>query len=343
MQSGWLCPAYDVEMCRQTFVIGDVHGCYLELQDLLDAAGLASGDAIVGLGDIVDRGPQTPEVLRFFREQPLARTLLGNHERKHVRAARGEVSLSLSQRITREQLGETMYPGAVSFMGTLPLFVELPEATLVHGFFEPGIPLHAQRPAVVCGTLGGDYHLKRTYMRPWYELYEGDKPLLVGHHNYLGNGQPLVYRERVFGLDTACVLGGRLTGILLPAFRLVSVASRENYWRRTRAEYETARVRQEKSGASAETGWVGSDDGDLLLLIDHAHRENSRIQAQLASQFDVTRREWAKAYAGLVGDSPVARLMHLARRGQLHVDQGRRVLGSPGRARVLVDQLGLRK
>jgi len=50
-----------------TLVIGDIHGCYQELQQLLDKAALTSADTIVALGDIVDRGPETPEVLRLFQ------------------------------------------------------------------------------------------------------------------------------------------------------------------------------------------------------------------------------------------------------------------------------------
>ncbi|TVS11508.1 MAG: hypothetical protein EA424_23705 [Planctomycetaceae bacterium] len=41
----------------QHLIIGDIHGCFDELQDLLQAAGLASDDQIIALGDIVDRGP----------------------------------------------------------------------------------------------------------------------------------------------------------------------------------------------------------------------------------------------------------------------------------------------
>ncbi len=44
-------------------VIGDVHGCYEELLDLVDRAGLAEGDEIIGIGDFVDRGPDSPKVL----------------------------------------------------------------------------------------------------------------------------------------------------------------------------------------------------------------------------------------------------------------------------------------
>lgn len=72
----------------QTLVIGDIHGCYDEFQALLDKAGLTEGDAIISVGDCVDRGPDTPAVLRFFQEKPNALLIMGNHERKHVRADR---------------------------------------------------------------------------------------------------------------------------------------------------------------------------------------------------------------------------------------------------------------
>jgi serine/threonine protein phosphatase 1 len=81
----------------KTFVIGDIHGCFTELQELLDKAGIADDDRIIALGDIVDRGPYTPQVLEFFCNSTSRLSLMGNHERKHVRGARHEVRLALSQ------------------------------------------------------------------------------------------------------------------------------------------------------------------------------------------------------------------------------------------------------
>ena len=39
----------------RTFVIGDIHGCYAELQELLGKAGLSSSDEIIALGDVVEK------------------------------------------------------------------------------------------------------------------------------------------------------------------------------------------------------------------------------------------------------------------------------------------------
>ena len=127
----------------QTLLIGDIHGCYVELLALLEKAGLSDGDSIIAVGDIVDRGPETPQVLDFFQQTPNARTVMGNHERKHLRGARHEVKLSMSQLISRQQFGDA-YPDAVAWMGTLPLYIELAEAVIVHGYLEPGIPLAEQ-------------------------------------------------------------------------------------------------------------------------------------------------------------------------------------------------------
>lgn len=47
----------------RTLVIGDIHGCYVELQELLEKADLTREDKIIALCDTVDRGPKSPEVL----------------------------------------------------------------------------------------------------------------------------------------------------------------------------------------------------------------------------------------------------------------------------------------
>jgi hypothetical protein len=119
----------------QTLVIGDIHGCYDEFRSLLDKAGLTEGDFIVSVGDCVDRGPDTPAVLRFFQEKPNTLLIMGNHERKHVRADRHEVKLARSQKISSIQFGET-YPDALAFMSELPLYLDLPGAWVVHGYWD---------------------------------------------------------------------------------------------------------------------------------------------------------------------------------------------------------------
>jgi hypothetical protein len=74
-----------------------------KLQALLDKAGIGDDEPIIALGDVVDRGPASPQTLLFLQQRPLTQVLMGNHERKHVRHARGELKLANSQRITIAQ------------------------------------------------------------------------------------------------------------------------------------------------------------------------------------------------------------------------------------------------
>ncbi|NDJ63261.1 MAG: hypothetical protein GYB67_19225 [Chloroflexi bacterium] len=221
---------------HKTLVVGDIHGCYAEFQDLLDRAALGAGDRIVAVGDIVDRGPESPRVLEFFRERPNAATIMGNHERKHVRAFRGAIPPAPSQVIARAQIGDIDYPGAVEWMAGLPRALDLPDALIVHGFWEPGVALEDQRDVVLIGTMTGETYIEDNYPRPWWANYDGDKPLIVGHHNYTKTDAPLIYADRVYGIDTGCVYGGALTGLILPDFRIVSVPSRGDHWAALKAQ-----------------------------------------------------------------------------------------------------------
>jgi serine/threonine protein phosphatase 1 len=223
----------------QTLIVGDIHGCWDEFRALLDLAALGTDDQIVSVGDLVDRGPQSPRVLRFFRDTPNARAVMGNHERKHVRGARGETELARSQIIAAIQFGDT-YADALAYMESLPTYLQLDDVDVVHGFYEPGVALERQRATVIVGTTSGENYLLETYERPWYTLYHRAKPLVVGHRNYLGLARPLLYppeSPRVYALDTSCVYGGALTGLLLPDFRILSVPSRANYWLELQREF----------------------------------------------------------------------------------------------------------
>lgn len=314
----------------QTLVIGDIHGCYDELQALLDKAGLTEGDAIVSVGDCVDRGPETPAVLDFFQKTPNAFLIMGNHERKHVRAGRHEVKLAQSQKISKIQFGET-YPDALAFMNTLPLYLDLPDALVVHGYFEPRLPLSQQRSTVLCGTMGGDKHLRTVYDRPWYELYDGEKPLLVGHHNYSDTDQPFVYRDRVFGLDTDCVTGKALTGLLLPSFRFVSVPSRANHWAQVRQRY-SVETRNSPKQTVAVVAWNDDDEKTLLHLIGKVEEKAKLIMLELRSEpgfDDLSVRKQAKRFSTKTGNGVYAALLHLARLRQLNNATARKVMKSP--------------
>lgn len=221
---------------QTTLIIGDIHGCYAELLDLLDRAGIGDDDLVVSVGDLVDRGPDPGPVVELFRTRRHAVALCGNHERKHVRGL-----LTYSQQVTRLQLGGR-YEDDVRWMATLPYHWETEAVRVVHWGLYPGVPLEEVPEDVRAGTTSGEARLKERYgERPWYELYEDDKPVVFGHA--VVGAEPLVLRDRVFGLDTGVCHGMRLTGLLLPQFRLVSVPARADHWARVRREWQAPVLR----------------------------------------------------------------------------------------------------
>ncbi len=216
-------------------IVGDIHGCWEEFQELLERVGPTREDRILAVGDLIDRGPGAVAVFEFFRTTPNAAAVQGNHERKHVAAHEGRVRPALSQVIARRLLGDR-YPAFLEFARGLPLWAKPAGALVVHGFFEPGVPLERQRDTILVGTMSGENYLTRKYAQPWYELYEGP-PIVVGHRHYRGDGTPLIWQDRVYGIDTNCYGGKALTGLILPDFRLVSVPARANHWAELQARH----------------------------------------------------------------------------------------------------------
>lgn len=219
-----------------TLIIGDIHGCHVELLELLDRAAIGADDLVVSVGDLVDRGPEPSAVVDFFRDRAGSVVLCGNHERKHVRGV-----LSYSQQVTKLQLGER-YADHVAWMAGLPYHWERDDVRVVHWGLFPGVPLNDVPEDVRAGTTSGDARLKARFgERPWYEFYDDDKPVAFGH-SVIGP-EPLIVRDRIFGLDTGACHGMRLTGLLLPAMRIVSVPARADHWSEVREQWQAPVLR----------------------------------------------------------------------------------------------------
>jgi serine/threonine protein phosphatase 1 len=219
-----------------TIIIGDIHGCHAELLDLLDVAGIGDEDLVVSVGDIVDRGPEPREVIEFFRNRKNSLVLMGNHERKHVRGV-----LSYSQQVAKLQIGEH-YDDHVRWLATLPYHWETDAIRVVHWGLLPGVPLNEVPEDILAGTTSGDNRLRERFgEKPWYDFYDDDKPVVFGHS--VVGPEPLVIRDRIFGIDTGACHGMRLTGLLLPQMRLVSVPARMDHWARVRQEWQAPVLR----------------------------------------------------------------------------------------------------
>lgn len=210
----------------QTIVIGDIHGCYLELVDLLTRIGVSQEDRIVSVGDLITKGPGNREVLQFFRQRKNCEAVMGNHEYMLLQHHRGEtVELKPEHFQTIAELGKD-FEDHMKWVSRLPLYIDLGDHLVVHAGIRPARPLEQQtlEDLTQLRTLDGPEPGNRTGT-PWFEEYRGDKIVIFGHWVF---DAPLL-KENAIGIDTGCVYGGRLTAMILPAGHLVSVPARKVY------------------------------------------------------------------------------------------------------------------
>jgi hypothetical protein len=233
----------------RTIVIGDVHGCLAELEELLAATAPGPSDRLVFLGDLLDRGPDPVGVLRRVRQLG-ADCVLGNHEEKHLRYAAHEARRRSDPRYRspmrpfdpkRAAEHARLTHEDLLWIASLPHWLSLGGGWIaVHGGLVPGVPLAAQpsdwalrlryvdangRPVPRKAGEGGAPGVRR-----WAEAWGGPCSVVYGHFPH-ALGEPRRDEPRpgvvCLGIDTGCVYGGALTALVLPGADLVQVRSRQ--------------------------------------------------------------------------------------------------------------------
>ena len=235
-------------------VIGDVHGCRIELEQLLAELGYEfvrdeqdrpvdaahpQGRRAFFVGDLVDRGPDSPGVLRLVMGMTAAGHALcvpGNHENKLVKALRGRnVTISHGLETTLAQLAtepEDFRKQVEAFCWDLVSHYVLDDGNLVvahagHKEKLQGRSSGRVRDFALYGETTGEtdeFGLPVRY--PWASEYRGRATVLYGH---TPTPQP-EWINNTMCLDTGCVFGGRLTALRYPERELVSVPAARTYY-----------------------------------------------------------------------------------------------------------------
>lgn len=234
-------------------IIGDIHGCFDELVELLQKLGYkistqSNGDITVEppegrkavfVGDYVDRGPKVPEVLRLImrmHETGAALCVPGNHDVKLVRALRGRnVKRTHGLAESLAQLAET----STEFKTHITEFLD---GLVSHYVLDDGklVVAHAGMKAELQGRASGRVREFAMYgettgetdefglpiRRNWAEEYRGTATVVYGHTPVT---EPQ-WVNRTINIDTGCVFGGELTALRYPEKELVSVPAHRTYY-----------------------------------------------------------------------------------------------------------------
>jgi protein phosphatase len=226
-------------------VIGDVHGCLAELRELLGELGYApdgtppAGRRAVFVGDYVDRGPDSPGVLRLVMDMARAGhaiCLPGNHDVKLVRKLNGRnvrVTHGLAETLAQlDDQTDEFREEARAFLDGLVSHAVLDEGKLVvaHAGMKESLQGRASgraREFALYGETTGETDEFGLPVRlQWAADYRGSATVVYGH-------TPVAEAEwlnNTINIDTGCVFGGSLTALRWPERELVSVRARRTYY-----------------------------------------------------------------------------------------------------------------
>lgn len=224
---------------RRLYCIGDIHGRLDLLEELhamiqKDCAGFDGRRIVVYLGDYIDRGAQSKQVLDLLIEQPLEGFervhLLGNHENALLDFLRnpqgigaawlsfggqvtclsygvgiGKLMLNMDLDLLREELAEKLPQSHLDFINSMPLYHTEGDYCFVHAGIRPGVPIADQQ-------LGDLLWIREEFTRS-----PGNHGFVIVHGHTISE-EVEVLPNRI-GIDTGAYQSGLLTALVLEGSR----------------------------------------------------------------------------------------------------------------------------
>jgi len=227
----------DADAYEDIYVVGDVHGCIRELEELLNTIGADERTLFVFVGDLVRKGPDSSAVLALVREHENMVAVRGNNEQKLIEGRADCAGLTDRDREHLESL-----PVAISWDGAL----------VVHGGVDPRMPLveHSIEDLLTMRLLAPDAEYQYPY---WFDHYRAPPQVFFGHTVLR---EPFESRWAV-GLDTGCVYGGQLTAYHYNSGEFVSMDARQTYQFREPEKF----IRPQQTAGSKRVVVEGVDQG----------------------------------------------------------------------------------
>jgi protein phosphatase len=233
-------------------LIGDIHGCYLELLQLLEKLGyriagtkespiidVPIGRQAVFLGDLVDRGPDSPSVLRLVMAMVAAGQAIcvpGNHDVKLQRKLSGKevrITHGLAETLVQlESESDEFKQSIAKFVDGLVSHAVLDDGKLVVAHaglkesFQGRASARVREFALYGETTGETDEFGLPVRYDWARDYRGAAMVVYGH-------TPVPDAEwvnRTICIDTGCVFGGALTALRYPEKELVAVQAAQVYY-----------------------------------------------------------------------------------------------------------------
>ena len=216
-------PVRNSDSAARTLIIGDVHGCAVELERLVDAV---QPTQVVLVGDLFTKGPDPGGVWRQIRNNGWL-AVLGNQDERLLNAidAKGTPKRKVAMCIAALNREDSSW---LAWLRERPLFLEVAGVTVVHAGLHP-------RGRIEDTTRDMALNMRWFPMSDpdaprWHEQYTGDRRVVFGHDARRG----LVRHRRglqtwLVGLDSGCVYGKQLSGYIVEEDRIEQVKAAATY------------------------------------------------------------------------------------------------------------------
>lgn len=203
---------------ERIYAVGDIHGCYEKLRVLMEKIDIDfETDRLVFLGDYIDRGPQSFEVVAFLVELKKRHAgtvfLKGNHEEMLEKYLAGEdritylvnggqQTLESYMNRPRSESEPAIPKSHLDFFRSLKTYHETGDYIFVHAGLRSKVPLEKQKTADLLW-------IRKRFIESKYDF---GKMIVFGHTPLQ---EPLLLPNKI-GIDTGAVYGNRLTCVRLP-------------------------------------------------------------------------------------------------------------------------------
>jgi diadenosine tetraphosphatase ApaH/serine/threonine PP2A family protein phosphatase len=238
---------------NRIILIGDIHGCYDELCDLLEALDYRhKEDRLISLGDLVDRGPKSLEVIQLLRELKVE-CVIGNHDerlvryRRHMKRHEEDPSYVIPMKPPINPVFGELSEEDWDYLDSLPTYIRFaPDWVALHAGLEPGCSVEEQDP----GTLLHCRYIRMSTGKSersvftltpetsciWPEVWDGKESVVYGHMVTPTKAPFITVTKRnalCVGIDTGCCFGYCLTAMIVSedgkSFTFQSVPSHGAY------------------------------------------------------------------------------------------------------------------
>jgi len=210
---------------KNVVIVGDVHGCLDELKELVELVKQKTKDeaTFVFVGDLVNKGPYSSEVVQFVRSLPGAFCVRGNHDESvlaHALRYQKGLGLPKSKNGFSYDYIAKLSNEDINWLQELPFTLALPSlnSLVVHAGLVPRLPLEQQSlfdAIMIRNVVDGKGSASGSQGEAWAPMWPSSSS--SSPHIYFGHDakRGLQQCAGATGLDTGCCYGKQLTAVIL--------------------------------------------------------------------------------------------------------------------------------